>query len=70
MAAEQVRKEYGTSQGLVPRGRGCGLELKCGTMLGALGVTIQLRWGAHAPSRAVVGALADHTDAHNRVIIG
>src|SRR5207249_1642981 len=24
-------------------------------------LTIQLRWGAHAPSRAVVGPLANHT---------
>ena len=30
-------------------------------------MTIQLRWGAHAPSRAVVGALTDHTGAFERV---
>jgi len=28
---------------------------------GFLTVAIHLRWGAHAPSRALVGVLADHT---------
>ena len=31
--------------------------------------TMQLKWGAHAPSRAVVGALADHTHAPEPVTV-
>ena len=31
--------------------------------------TLQLNWGAHAPSRAVVGAFADHTGARERITV-
>ncbi|MBI4657718.1 MAG: hypothetical protein HY735_02510 [Verrucomicrobia bacterium] len=36
---------------------------------GGLAVSIQLNWGAHAPPRAVVGALADHTGAPTQVTV-
>ncbi len=31
--------------------------------------SIQLKWGAHAPSRAVIGALADHTGTREQVTV-
>ena len=36
---------------------------------GCLAVINQSSWGAHAPSRAVIGALADHSRAPESVTI-